>query len=425
MAMRASYPSLDPAADAAALLRRIGFATLVFAVPAAALMARRATVVLVPIGTVLILIAAVLDRGSPGVTRGLRAALTSPAGVAALVLIGWAMLSILWTPFPRTATDKIINIAGVILLGAAGVASLPERMRAANLYLVPVGAGIAALLAIGLGGWRLNGGGGGGDGESLRRGLVVLVAAVWPALGWLVSRSRPALALALVGAVGAALLVATAWAAAVALAAGGFVYALATVRPRLAARLTAFAAAGALALAPLFPFVLRPFLKAFHGPFYPGATALRVWAEVMGREPLLLVTGHGLDASVRARLVGLLPAGAPQALPFEIWYELGVVGAFAAAALAALSVRAARRVHAPLLPSVLGAFTAGFVLTGFGAAGTQAWWSTALGAVVLTFVSVERGQFRTQRPKAVLSAEPEPAPRALPDASPGMRAGSP
>ena len=60
---RVSSLTADPAADSAALLRRLGFAILMLAVPVSALFARRAIVVLVPVGIILLVIAAALDGG--------------------------------------------------------------------------------------------------------------------------------------------------------------------------------------------------------------------------------------------------------------------------------------------------------------------------------------------------------------------------
>lgn len=52
---------LDPATDAALLLRRIGFGTLALVLPLAALVSRRAAVVLVPIGIALLIIATLVE----------------------------------------------------------------------------------------------------------------------------------------------------------------------------------------------------------------------------------------------------------------------------------------------------------------------------------------------------------------------------
>jgi hypothetical protein len=120
----------------------------------------------------------------------------------------------------------------------------------------------------------------------------------------------------------------------------------------------------------------------------------------MSTAPIKLITGYGLDTSLRSRFTGQLPVTAPQALPFEIWYELGLVGALAAAAALFFAVRSLGSNNQTLVPAQLAAFAAAFTLASTGAASAQAWWLTALGAVLVTFVAIERGQFRTSRPKA-------------------------
>ena len=51
----------NPSADAAAMLRRIGFAILFLVVPSVAFLTRRALVVLAPLAVILIVLASVLD----------------------------------------------------------------------------------------------------------------------------------------------------------------------------------------------------------------------------------------------------------------------------------------------------------------------------------------------------------------------------
>ena len=59
---RASNPTVDPALDAAALLRRVGFFGLFVIVPVVAQVARRATVVLGPIAVILLILASAIDN---------------------------------------------------------------------------------------------------------------------------------------------------------------------------------------------------------------------------------------------------------------------------------------------------------------------------------------------------------------------------
>jgi hypothetical protein len=137
---------LDPTADAAKLFRRIGFATLALALPLAALVSRRAGVVLAPIGVGLLVAAMVMEQPL-GFARSLRATLTSHAGFLLTALTGWIVLSATWSPFAGAATEKAMNIVFAVALGVMGAAALPERMRASNLNLIALGVGAASVLA--------------------------------------------------------------------------------------------------------------------------------------------------------------------------------------------------------------------------------------------------------------------------------------
>ena len=140
---RASLPSTaDPAADAAALLRRLGFAILMLASPLAALCSPGAA------SSCWCRSASSssssrrrLDgggrpcEGQPAPARALR----RRALPARLVLV-WCALSLVWTPFLggglRAARQ---HRWAPSLLAVAGYLALPDRMRSANLYILPVG----------------------------------------------------------------------------------------------------------------------------------------------------------------------------------------------------------------------------------------------------------------------------------------------
>lgn len=395
-------PHLDPAADAALLLRRIGFATLTLAVPIAALVSRRAAVVLAPMGVALIVLAATLDGASPGIRRTLIAALSGPVGLSALVGFGWAALSLVWSPFAATGADKLLNLVMAVGLALVGAAALPDRMRAANLYLMAVGAGAATLFAAALALFgafeRLPGVE--AESGSLERGLVILAVFIWPAIGWLVSRGRGVAALVLAAVALIVALLGPSRVVAGALVVGGVAFGVATLNLRQGPRALGAILAATTMTAPLLPFLIRPLLKAAFGPLDPYAMAARVWMEVVRLDPLRLVTGHGLDAAFRGRFNGALPPESPASALFEIWYDLGLVGA---AALATALYYACVRIGetgGPLAGAKLGALATACIIAALGIGVGQAWWPTTLGIIALAFVAAERGQFRTARPKA-------------------------
>jgi hypothetical protein len=391
----------DPAADAATVLRRLGFALLLLVMPIVALFGLRTVVVLGPLAIVILVIAALLGGGARPPREGLARILLSTRGLAGGLLLLWSLLSLIWTPFPIQATERLFNILGTAALVVAGYLALPDRTRAANLYLLPIGVAGAAITAV-----ALTLVGESGDPEhtelTLERGLIVLVLFVWPALAWLRSRQRDVEALVLAVAVTLAAVLAPEIRPLEGVVIGAFVFALTAARPTLGVAATAAVMAGIVAFAPLLPLVLAPIATALLGAADPTAAGLQAWRTLVMEEPLRLLTGHGFETALRGRIAGLIPAATPRNLLFEIWYELGLVGAAALAVLLYAGARRAGRDHPPLVPGLMAAFASAFTLACLGVATVQMWWLTTLALTVLVFVAASRGQFRTARPKAIL-----------------------
>ena len=398
---RVSSTTADPAAEAAALLRRVGFAPLVLVVPTAALVTRRGLVVLIPIGVFLIVIAAAIDGAQRPVAATARAIARSPAGIAAGVAFLWCCLSLIWTPFPAQASERLLNIAATIAMAVAGYLALPDRMRSANLYLVPVGVVLAAAVgcAVAVFGVPVQ-----RTPEvvaqNLDRGLTALALMVWPAAAWLNSRGRPFEALGVAALVGLATRLGPQGAPPIAFAAGALAYGLTAAAGRRGVAAVAWAGAGLLALAPLIPFAMRPLAGLVLETGHSIPRTLRIWRSIVAGEPERLITGHGFETALRGRLEGLLPVNAPNTILFELWYELGVVGALAAAVALFAAVSASGRNSPSVVPGMTAAFATAFAFAWLGVGTAQMWWFTALALVVLVFVAIERGQFRTTRPKA-------------------------
>jgi hypothetical protein len=398
--VRSAFPTASPSTDAAALLRRLGFAILLFAIPMAALFTRRALVVMAPLAVALIVMAAFLDGTAKSPRERVIGLVTSRAGLAGLVLVFWAGLSLIWTPFVPQASERLFNIIAMGLMAVAGYLALPERMRSANLYLLPVGVGLAALIGIPM--LMRDEGHLEPDGLGVERGMVVLVLLLWPAVTWLHSRGRnlEAVALALAVAVGAFLTADVL--PLIGLVAGALAFALTAASPKGGSRLIGPLMAGLLIAAPALPFLLKPIAAAILSSGSSTVAGLEIWQSLVLKEPLRLLTGHGLETAWRGRLFGLVPPGAPFSLLFDIWYELGLVGAVSGAVLLSQAALSAGG-HRPILgPGIMASFASAFTLGACGIGTAQVWWFTALVVVVLIFVAVERGQFRTKRPKAIL-----------------------
>lgn len=395
---------LDPTADAAMLLRRIGFATLALVLPLAAMVSRRAAVVLVPIGVALLLLASFIE--DPGhLFRQLREAVFGTAGIGLVCLAGWILLSLTWTPNSAHAGEKAGNIVLAIVMGIAGVAAMPERMRAANLNLVALGTGVAGvfaltLIAINLANPKLLTGYFGESG-SLLRGIGVLVIVVWPALAWLLSRGRTVSALVLATIVALVALTRSAEGGLVAVVSGTLAFGLVTANRTLGIRLLAFIVAGLLLFAPVIPFVLGMFSSILtNSGMESVAASLNIWAEIVRGEPVKLITGHGLDTVLNGRMIGVLPAATPVSFLFETWYELGLVGAVAGALSLWFAINGAGYMSGPLAAGGVAAYVTTFTLTALGFATLQSWWLMTMVAVAMLFTAIVRGQYRTERPKA-------------------------
>ena len=398
----------DPAADAAGLLLRIGIGVLALALPCASVASRRPIFVLLPLGAVLVMVGGLLTPRS-GLRRHLSVALTSPLTLIVLALLAWAGLSLVWTPLPQLAAQRFFRMAGLVLVAAGAVACLPDHVKASNSNLLPIGLSAAALALVGV---ALAAPAAAGvadpDGNTLQRAAVALVTLIWPALGALALRERVASA-GLV-AVAVALGVGVVWTpqALVALIVGLLVFAVAYSDPKLTGRALAFIAAGFVLAAPLIPLAAQTLPAPLHS--IPALEGLFAWGGVERGEGLRLITGHGFDAAVRALIAGLLPSATPRGLLFEVWYELGVMGALGVAWALWRAFRAGARAPGLLAPFVLAAEACVFTLAVSGIALAQLWWVALIATMAVMFAIVLRGMNRSERVRAPVGVRVEPPP---------------
>lgn len=236
-----------------------------------------------------------------------------------------------------------------------------------------------------------------------------LVILAWPAICALAVRERWGAAGWL--AVGIAIAAMAAWTsiALAALAVGAVVFAIATLNPGRVGRILGLLVGATILFAPAIPMAFDPVMAGLAdaiGDRVPAlidvAQQLHAWAMVVTSEPLRLATGHGFDLVTRAVMSGFLPADTPRSLVFEIWYELGLVGAVSAALLFYGALSAAGRAAPSLAPFLLAEITTGTVISFWGMDLTQLWWVTMLGVAAVAFATVIRGQYRTDRPLARL-----------------------
>lgn len=386
---------LDPAQDAARLLGRLGFAILMIAAPLAAVGGRRALVILVPVAVVLLILAAAIESDGREPWRRAREMILTPAGGLLGFLLFWAALSLVWTPFPVEAAERFANVAGTVALALLCSASLPRRMRASNIYLLPIG---VALTTVALIGSVLRPGIGLIEEGGLAQRAALLCVLLTPAMfTWLAMRGKLLLGYAVVGLVAFAALAVQSAGLVAALAIGASVYALAMRNGTLARRIVLGVTAGLVLCAPLVPFLLRPITKFMFGLTDPKTEAVRVWMRIVTQEPARLLTGHGFDTAIRARLAGLVPPNSPRGLLFELWYELGLLGAIAAALLLWRIVAASVQQSARDGAAILALLAIGFVLAMLGQGATQAWWLLGLLVAIVALSAVLRAHERAVR----------------------------
>jgi hypothetical protein len=396
-------PLSDPTTEAARLLCRLALIILMILTPTAELVLHSAIYVLLPVGAGVLVIAGWLTGGARG-RRDLAAVLITPIGLAGLFLISWTGLSLIWTAFPAEAGARFGRTFGTGLVVLLAIAFLPERTKASNLYLLPIGVALTAaatafLIAFGPPSfWS----GGSPDYALAQRCLMSVCVLLWPALGALALRERWIMAAGLAFVVAVAAFTAFEQVALISVAMGAVTYAIAMTRASATAQVAAFGAAALLLLAPILALFALPVAALAH---LPDSGPTLVAADVITAYWPRLITGHGLDMVARAIELGALPVDTPRSILFTIWYELGLLGALSFAVLGALVFLAAGRAPAHVAPPLLAGLVAGFVIALSGAETTQLWWMTLAGLDAIAFALLFKGHPRAKRPLAPVTDE--------------------
>ncbi len=387
----------NPAAESAILLRRLAFFLLFLILPIAAIVARRALVIIVPVSIALLVLAALLDRNYNPVGKSLKRLFLSPGVLLGILVTGWCVLSLIWSPFPEETSDRLLTILSTIIVISAGYLALPDRMRASNLYLLPIGVAVAIVLALAIELTILDKDVFLDIDSIFQRGLFVLVMLFWPALAWLRSRNRdwPAAGLLLI--LLAALILSPYKTPLWAFLVGAAGYLTVKFTDGRGARAIAWITAGLVAFAPVLPFLLKPLAVLLSAPDF--VRAMDVCQRIVLDDLIRLITGRGFETLIHARMVGKLDLYAPASTLFQIWYELGLVGALGTAAIILLVVSKAGKLHAPLAPGMVAGFLSAYAFACMGIGIAQSWSTTAFASTVLIFIATSRGQFRTERPR--------------------------
>lgn len=387
--------------DAANLLLRLGAAIAFVATPALQLISQRAIFILPPIAAALFLTAgAVLaPRLSARQIFGLY---PSPVGLSAAFFGFWMALSLAWTPYPAEAAPRLIKAVLTLLAILPVAASLPERTRTANLYFLPLGVALTAAGALILSTPPFlpapHASLAAQAGENLAIGVETALLLLWPALAATQMRQRAALSIGVAIVTLAAAMLVPAPIALAANAVAALVFWAAIRRPAAIGRIAGWIAAAVVVFAPAAPWIAE-----LLGPAgaTPGVWAgLAAWRDRMAQDGLRLFLGHGFNFVSSGFWRGYLPILTPHSALYEIWTDLGLIGALAAAVLVKSSFCAAGEQTDRIAPYGLAALTYVFMMGAAGAGTTQAWWITSLTICLLAFALLLRGDYKTSRPTA-------------------------
>ncbi|ARN82662.1 hypothetical protein [Methylocystis bryophila] len=390
----------NPALEAGRLLTRIGVFLLFVVALIAPIIAGLTIYILLPIGAVLLLMGAAVAPNRREKTAPLREFLTAPPFLAALFLAAWAALSLSWTPFQGGPAERYWKDAGTLFLAAIACGFLPTRTRICDLNLLPIGVAAAAVGMIGAAAYGLFAHRSFTleeilDGDALARSGVGLVLIMWPAAGALAMRGKWRFAAALMLVSGLAVLLSGAQNVAPPLIAGFAIFGLSFGRPREARLWLAPIAAAAILFSPLLALGVR-FLYHGHAPEL--LKSLDVWGHIFASGGVRSLLGHGFGSAIYGLFGGYLDPKSPRSLAFQIWFDLGIVGAGAFALAAYEAVSFVGLARPSLAPFLLAGLSAGLVVCLLGPAGEQLWAFTLEGLAVVAFVMVMRGQFGKKRP---------------------------
>ncbi len=384
------------AADAADLLLRIGLVVAFVAAPVMLLLSQRSIFILAPIGGALILAGGLLLAPRPS-TREILGFFASRAGLASLFLGFWALVSLLWTPFPAEAAPRLLKIISTFLCVLPVAAALPQRSKAANLYLLPLGVVLAAFGAILLTTPFSSDADVVTDNSTLSSAVEAMLLLLWPALAAAALRNRTTLAVSLAIVVLAAAIAAHVPAALAATALAALVFAAGGAAPGRTGRWVGALAAASFIFAPILPLLFGPFIDAGAPSALLG---LKIWNGMIEQDGRRIITGHGFNFVGSGAWRGYLQAQAPHSILFEVWTDLGLIGALGGAALIYLCYEQAAAQSPRLAPYWLGGLTFVAGMGVFGGATLQLWWITALTLALAALALATRGDYKTARPTA-------------------------
>jgi len=383
----------------------MAYVVLALAAPAGVVLNPIAIFVLFPVGIVLVCLSALIDPPA-NVGDRMGAALTTPAVLLGLAGLAWAALSIFWTPFAIAAGQHVFKLS-LWTLAVWLALSLPrEHARATDLYLFPLGLllGMATILAL----WIAARQGAVLENVRISDGGVAVATLLFPAIGGLAARGRNGYArlLLILAFVYAFAIGSTPTMIALFVGFTALSFALSDLERTsvdlswLAGALVLFAPVIVLLAEPSASWVMHAKLRTLPPPF----SSLAFASNVVKHDWIRLLTGHGFETVARGIRFGALPQQTPRALLFEIWYELGLVGALIAAGAAWFGFRAIGAAPPRLAPYLAAAFACNLTFAVLCEDLNDTTWFTVLGIAIIVADIAARSQYRTTRPSVAYLA---------------------
>lgn len=264
----------------------------------------------------------------------------------------WAAISSAWSPWDELVYPKILAIVALgLLFGAAGSAGAVARLSlagaAAALVVLLALLGVEAAFGLPLNRaiqpefaeHQLN--------QNPARGVVVMLALLWPALAWLITLRPvwrwPAAAVLVVGA-GAVSLQFGQLSTAVGFGVGLVFFLAGFALPRLAVLAPSIGLALWMLVAPFATPMLAALPVLSEGLPHSSAVRLGIWRYTSARILEQPWIGHGLDAARATTEEAIYDGERLRAIPvhphsasLQVWFDTGLVGALLAAALIALT----------------------------------------------------------------------------------------
>lgn len=388
--------SEEPIREAAHLLRRIAFFLLFGAAPAFSPYSKRSLMVFATIGAVILILAAVIE-GDVFSRRWSNPVLPLLVFfIAGATYLFWCGVSLTWTPFPGESGERYATFITIALVGVLLIIITPQRVSASRLYILSGGVAIGWIMCLGLSfapDQDI-------DHGVVDRSLVTLALLIPPVAVWLIYRRRDVLAILLVLCALIAAVILKNVAVSVGLIAAIAVFLASLAKPDTTRYYLGLALGLVIFFSPLLPLLLNWPIGIILGPDHAVARIFDGWFRIIADEPFRLLTGHGFDTIGRAAAAGLIPPDAPNGMLIDTWYELGLIGAVAlAAALTSLVMLSSTmtRASAAAAQSVIVAVV---VIGAFGGNVPQTPWLTSLALAAVAVAALERGQYKTARPRS-------------------------